>query len=130
VAFTNLLNHKCDVYHIRKTDTSPGYNLPSSPSFSYPDEPDIKDLICHFSVKSGGLLTSNVSQNEPYAILDGNQKLILPLSADVRLNDKIIDCQDGCEYTAGLPKKVRNHHKFVMLRRTDEQKPIGAVNHG
>ena len=130
MSFSGLLNHKCNVYHTQKTNKSPGYMLPSSPSFSYPDEPDIKELICHFSVKSGGLLSDGIKQHEPYAVLDGTVKLVFPITADIRLNDKIINCDDGYEYTAGLPKKIRNHHKYVLLRRTDEQKPIGAVDNG
>ena len=36
-----LLDHKCDIYHIREEGKSPGYNLPASPHFSYLEEPDI-----------------------------------------------------------------------------------------
>jgi hypothetical protein len=130
MSFSAMLNHKCDVYHIVKTDKSPGYGLPSSPSFSYPETPDIQDLPCHFNIKSGGLLTNSIQQTEPYAVLDGSIKLVLPFGSDIRLNDKIINRENGLEYTAGVPVNVRGHHMYVMLRRTDEQQPIGAVNYG
>ena len=33
MSFETMLNHKCDVYHMQRDDMSPGYGLPSSPSF-------------------------------------------------------------------------------------------------
>lgn len=127
MAFSNLLNHKCNVYHIQKSNKSLGYNLPSMSSFSYPGEPDITDLPCHFNVRNGGLLSDSIRQNEPYATLEGNIKLNVPFGTDIRLNDKVINLENGFEYTAGVPVKVRNHHIYVMLRRTDRQRPIGVV---
>ena len=127
MAFSNLLNHKCDVYHNVKTSTSPGYNLPGSPKFSYPDTPDITEVPCHFEIRVG---TQSISQKEPQADFDANIKLVYLNGTDIRINDKIVDIEDGFEYTAGKPRKVRNHHMFVMLTRTDEQKPIGVVKNG
>ena len=121
MAFSNLLNHKCDVYHAVKTDTSPGYNLPGSPKFSYPETPDIADVPCHFESRVG---TQSVSQKEPKAVFDANIKLVYLIGTDIRLNDKIADTYDGFEYTAGKPRKVRNHHMYVMLRRTSEQEAL------
>ncbi len=122
--FEDMLNHRCDVYHIQKTDTSPGYGLPSSPSFSYPDTPDISGLSCHFSVKSGVTVGLNIVQREPYATLEGRVKLTLSLGSDIRINDKIVNLETGYEYTAEAPTQIRDHHLVVMLRRTDEQEKI------
>ena len=121
MAFANLLNHKCDVYHNTKTNTSPGYNLPGSPKFSYPDTPDITEAPCHFEMRVG---TQSISQKEPQAVFDATIKFVYLTGTDIRINDKIVDQFDGFEYTAGKPRKVRNHHMFVMLRRTSEQEAL------
>ena len=117
MGFEALLNHTCDIYHIVKSDNSPGLGLPGSPEFSYPDAPDISGLHCHFNLR-GAL---RFAQNEPYAALDGRVKLNLPLGTDVRLNDKIVHIETGCEYIAEIPIPIRAHHIIVMLRRTDGQ---------
>jgi hypothetical protein len=116
-----MLNHRCDIYHIQRTDASPGYNLPGSPLFSYPDAPDIARVACHFNVKSG---SRSIVQNEPQADYEAKIKLVYPLGVDIRLNDKIVDCGTGYEYTADIPVKIRNHHEYVMLRRTKNQEAL------
>lgn len=120
MSFETMLNHKCDVYHMLREDTSPGYNLPSSPTFSYPTAPDIADLQCHFAV--GG--TRTVVQGEPQANYQASIKLVVPIGTDIRLNDKIIEKSSGYEYTADIPVQVREHHIFVMLTRKSAQEPL------
>ena len=112
-----LMNHTCDIYHIKSEDASPGFNLPSSPVFSYPDTPDIAGLHCHFALR-GGL---RYGQNEPYGALEGRVKLNLPWGTDVRINDKIVHLETGYEYIAEAPIPIRSHHIIVMLRRTTQQ---------
>lgn len=124
MSFDTMLNHKCDVYHIKREDKSPGYGLPSSPSFSYSGTPDIVDLACHFNTKNGGVSALLVTQSEPMANLEGKIKLVLPLGTDIRLNDKIVNKQNGYEYTAEVPVQVRNHHLYVMVKRTTAQEPL------
>ena len=51
MAFEDFLDHLCDIYHDREEQVTPGYGLPASPSFSYPEEPDISEQACHFGVK-------------------------------------------------------------------------------
>ena len=114
MGFSNFLNHACDIYHIRKAEASPGYNLPSSPTFSYPDRPDEKAVPCHFHIRSG---TAEVSQDEPQAKYRARLKLSLPAGTDVRVNDKIIDCGTGYEYTAEIPRQIQHHHVIVFITR-------------
>lgn len=116
-----LLNHKCNIYHIKKEGKSPGYGLAASPSFSYPEEPDIKEQDCHFGVKTASV---TVTQTAPANLMEAKIKLTLPIGTDVRLNDKIINCATGLEYTAEQPVNVRNHHLFVYLKRTSEQEAL------
>lgn len=121
MSFDAMLNHKCDVYHIKREDESPGYDLPSSPSFSYSEAPDIVDLVCHFGVKGR---TQIIVQNEPQADYQAKIKLTVPLGSDIRLNDKIVDKSSGYEYTADIPIRVRDHHLFVMLSRKASQEAL------
>lgn len=116
-----LFDHKCDIYHIRKEGKSPGYGLAASPSFNYPDEPDIKEQECHFGVKSAAV---TVTQAVPTNLMDAKIKLTIPIGTDIRINDKIVNCDTGLEYTAEQPINVRNHHIFVYLKKTEGQKAL------
>lgn len=117
MGFDALLQHTCNIFHIQSDAASPGFNLPTSPEFSYPPEPDIAGLRCHFALR-GAL---RYHQNEPYGALEGRVKLNLPWGCDVRINDKIVHLETGYEYIAEAPIPIRNHHIIVMLRRTKPQ---------
>lgn len=121
MSLESLLNHTCDIYHIQKEGKSPGFGLATSPSFSYPAEPDISGQTCHFGVKS---MSVTITQTEPANLMDAKIKLTLPIGTDVRLNDKIVDCATGLEYTAEQPVNVRNHHLFVYIKRKEAQKVL------
>lgn len=116
-----LLDHQCDIYHITSTSQSPGYGLPASSVFSYPDEPDLSSVPCHFGIHSRSV---TLDQKEPMQIMDSRIKLTLPIGTDVRINDKIIDCDTGYEYTAEEPHNIRDHHIFVYIRKETAQQPL------
>ena len=65
-----------------------------------------------------------ITQTEPANMMEAKIKLTLPLGTDVRLNDKIVDCASGLEYTAEQPINVRNHHLFVFLKRKEGQQAL------
>lgn len=121
MAFEDFLDHTCDIYHIVKGKASPGYNLPSSPSFEYSKTPDISGQECHFGVRS---MSISINQQEPQNVLEGKIKLTLPAGTDIRLNDKIVECSTGLEYTAETPRNIRGHHTFVYIQRVDKQKAL------
>lgn len=121
MSLENLLNHTCDIYHIKEGEKSPGYGLPSSPSFSYLEEPDISGQSCHFGVRSASI---TVTQTAPANLMDAKIKLTLPIGTDVRLNDKIVDCATGMEYTAEQPINVRDHHLFVYIKKIDKERHL------
>lgn len=121
MGFQEFLNHRCDIYHVRRTDTSPGYSLPASPAFSYPDTPDEPGVPCHFGLRNG---TERIIQNQPNASLETRIKLSLPIGTDIRLNDKIVNCDSGYEFTAEIPHDIQGHHLIVWLHRTDRQEPL------
>lgn len=112
----DFFDHKCNIFHIRENGASPGYSLPDSPAFSYPDEPDISDLACHFGVRTQSV---TIGQAAPVNLMDASIKLALPSGTDVRLNDKIVDCDTGYEYTAEVPRNIRGHHIFVYVKKKD-----------
>ena len=119
MSLEKLLNHTCDIYHIQRKDVSIGYGLATSPSFYYSEEPDISSQKCHFGVNSQNM---NITQTAPANIMESKVKLTLPIEADIRINDKIIDCETGAEYTAEQPINVRNHHIFVFIHKVGGEK--------
>lgn len=121
MSLENLLNHLCDIYHIQERTDSPGFGLPSSPSFSYLPEPDIHAQQCHFSVRFKSV---TITQTAPANLMDAKIKLTLPVGTDVRCNDKIVDCMNGLEYTAEQPINIRGHHIFVYIKRIGGQKAL------
>lgn len=121
MAFEDFFDHYCDIYHIDEATASPGYGLAASPSFSYPVEPDIKALHCHFGVRSQ---TVTVTQTAPANLMDAKIKLSLPAGTDVRLNDKIVNCTTFLEYTAEQPVNIRGHHIFVYIKKIGGQRAL------
>ncbi len=112
-------NHTCDIYHIKAHSDSPGYGLPDSMGkYSYDETPDIETVKCHFGVKSANIV---INQQEPRNMLDARIKLTLPIGTDIRINDKVVNCDTGFEYTAEQPINVRDHHLFVYIKRLDNQ---------
>ena len=112
MAFENYLNDLCDIYHAQKSTDSPGYGLTKQPAFSYPAEPDVPGVACHFGVKSE---STSINQTAPVNVKESRIKLTLPTGTDVRLNDKIIDKKNGYEYIAEIPHDIHGHHLFVYV---------------
>lgn len=121
MAIEDFLDHKCDIYHIIETKASPGYNLPASSNFKYPETPDIAEVPCHFGVK-GQTLT--IVQQQPQNDMETEIKLTLPAGTDIRTNDQIRDCATGYFYTAKVPRNIRGHHTFAYIQRTTPQRAL------
>ena len=117
----DFFDHKCDIYHIREEQETPGFGLPGSSAFHYPEEPDIAGLSCHFGIHS---LSVQIHQTEPVNIMDDKTKLTLPRGTDVRLNDRIVDIDTGFEYIADEPHNIRGHHVYVMISKKDRQRDL------
>lgn len=112
MAFEDLLDHRCDIYHIQKTDRPMGYGI-TAPSFVYPETPDLTDIPCHFNVSDSGSMQQTGDVNEYIAV----GKLQLPVETEVYVNDKIVDLRSGLHYRAEIPKNIRNHHIIVNIQR-------------
>ena len=121
MSFEQMLDHTCDIYHIQTQAASPGSGRAASPSFSYPEEPDIKEQPCHFGVKARAV---TITQTAPANLMDAKIKLTLPIGTDVRLNDKIVDCATHLEYTAEQPVPIRGHHLIAYIKMVGGQKPL------
>lgn len=119
----DFFDHKCNIFHIVKTSSSPGYGLPagSDERYGYGSKADISEVPCHFGVKSSSI---TIIQGEPQNDMDARIKLTLPIGTDVRLNDKIVSLETGLEYTAEQPRNIRDHHIFVYIKRVDKQRPL------
>ena len=111
MALADFLDHKCDIYHLIQSKDSPGYGLPDSPVFNYNNKPDEKEIPCHFGIES---LDAETEQKQPQNILREN----------IRINDRIVDCNSGLEYTAERPRNIRGHHIFVYIKRIKEQEAL------
>lgn len=120
MSFENLLDQRCAIYHMKKEGKSLGYGI-TGEAFSYPEEPDMPDVPCHFNVSDTGTLNQTEDANE-YTMVG---KLNLPYGTDVRVNDKIIDLGSGIAYYAEIPRNIRNHHVTVQIQRKGKVK--GAV---
>ena len=59
--------------------------------------------------------STSISQTAPANIKESRIKLALPTGTDVRLNDKIVDRKNGCEYIAEIPHDIHGHHLFVYV---------------
>lgn len=114
MAFEDLLDHKCAIYHLKKDKKSLGYGIETS-DYTYASEPDLSDIPCHFNVKNHGAGSMEQTENANEYIVVG--KLQLPFGTEVYVNDKIVDLTTGLTYTAEIPRSIRNHHVIVQIQR-------------
>ena len=115
MAISDFFDHKCTIFHLMKSQTDRGYGIVDSNIYKYPEKPNGRDIDipCHFHVKTG---LDSIVQTDPLNLYHARVKISLPVSTDIRLNDKIIS-EDGYEYIAELPRKIRNHHIIVYANR-------------
>ena len=120
MSLEELLDHKCDIYHMVGEVGASSYGLPGEETFDYPETPDISNIDCHFSSKG----TEGVSQTDPKNILMGTLTLTLPFGTNIRINDKVVNKSNNLEYTAAVPRNVRTHHVKVQLYRNFIQEAL------
>ncbi len=111
MSFRSLLTDKCDIYHLTESTSTPGYGLPGEAVFDYPEMPDVVDVPCKFTEKG-----QNITQGEPGAEIVHSFAVSFMISADVRLNDKVVF--NGAAFKAQIPRKIKNHHvEIVVIRK-------------
>lgn len=120
MAWEDMLNHQCDIYHVDKIEINLGYGITDTENFSYPEVPDLEDVACHFHIKTGSYV---ITQNEPVNNYDARVKVSFPIGTDIRVNDKVVSKETGFTYIAELPRTIRNdHHIIVFCNRQDDVK--------
>lgn len=113
MSFENLMDHRCDLYHLTESIQSPGYGLPGEYQYEYHHHPDELDVGCHFAVKDSTIKTT---QNQPEQMLEGRIKLVLPLGSPIRMNDKVVWKENQTVFISEYPRIIRNHHLMVYLK--------------
>lgn len=113
LAIEDLFDHRCSIYHLQTTTTDPGFGLPGQTTHSYPDTPDLENVPCHFNVGA----SAQMVQQEPMNTYLYTGKLQLPAGTDVRANDKIVNEENGLDFTAQVPQNIRGHHMTVTIQR-------------
>ncbi len=123
MSIEELFDHKCDIYHLVTEENNPGYNLPSSPFHEHPSEAAEKAVKCHFNIKAGN--STSMVQTEPQNVFSERTKLNLKAGTDIRLHDKVVNCETGLEYTVvAPPRNIRGHHIAAFIERIGGQKPL------
>jgi len=112
MAIEDLFDHKCSIYHLQTIVTDMGFGV-TSESTGYPDIPDLAAVPCHFSSAASTQMNQTESFNE--YLYTG--KLKLPAGTDVRVNDRIVDDENGLEYYAQVPRNIRGNHVAVVIYR-------------
>ena len=118
--YSDFLNDRCDIYHLQTGEVSVGYGISAATaSHSYPDEPDLTDVPCHFN-RHG--IFEGLGESAPARMYYGATKVQFPKGTDVRVNDRIVDKVTGVQYTISIPYMVgRNHHIAAQVSRMTQE---------
>lgn len=109
---------KCDIYHLNSNEAVMKFGLPSGMEFKYSERPNISKQPCKFHVVNENIKQEQGSPDNKLII---TRKLSYPADVDINVNDKIVDCRTGFEYTALQPNNIRGHHNTVTLVRKQTQ---------
>ncbi|MGE8207677.1 DUF3599 family protein [Heyndrickxia sp. NPDC080065] len=116
MSYSNLLTHRCDIYHLKKKNSYDGgsFGIPTNDlqeEYYYEDQADLTDASCYFSEKN-----QSIFQGEPENSVIQSFLVHFLSSIDVRTNDKVI--WNGVEFKLQIPKKIKNHHIEVTAIRS------------
>ncbi|GAK11394.1 DUF3599 family protein [Geomicrobium sp. JCM 19039] len=115
MSYEQLLDHKCDVYHLVKSERGPGFGVPiesGQPQFDYPEVPDDAAVPCYFAEKS-----QSITQGQPGNLIVHRFLIHFLPDTDVRMNDKVV--WEGVTYTLQKPRMIKNHHIEVTAVRSE-----------
>jgi len=116
MSYQSLLTDRCDIFHLQKEQAAGNlYGIPvqdKQPVFSYPEEPDQVDQACYFTEKN-----QSITQQEPNATIHQSYLVHFPITADVRVNDKVV--WEGITLKLQKPRKIKNHHIEVVAMRSE-----------
>lgn len=116
MSYQSLLTDRCDIYHLQEEQAAGNhFGIPvqdAQPVFSYPDEPDQVDQACYFTERN-----QNITQQEPNATIHQSYLVHFPITADVRLNDKVV--WESITLKLQKPRRIKNHHIEVVAMRSE-----------
>jgi len=116
MSYEDLLTHECDVYHLKTRPVGGGgFGIPSEDrqkEYYYDDVPDVVGQKCYLTEKSQA-----ITQAEPNNTIVQTFNAHFPVSADIRINSKVI--WEEITLKAQKPRKIKNHHQEVTLIRRD-----------
>ncbi|MBU8728331.1 DUF3599 family protein [Bacillus pumilus] len=116
MSYQSLLTDRCNIYHLQEEQkTGNLYGIPvqdAQPLFSYPDEADQVDQACYFTEKN-----QSITQQEPNATIHQSYLVHFPITADVRVNDKVV--WEGVTLKLQKPRQIKNHHIEVVAMRSE-----------
>lgn len=116
MAFLDFLDHSCDIYHVIVEDISLGYGIEGIKKRRYPSEADAT-YKCHFAQSGSSGTVNTYHSDPPHTLNEDRIKVVFPLEADIRANDKVIDHRTGFVYYMEIPRTIRNHHKYAFVKR-------------
>lgn len=112
MAIEDLFDHRCSIYHLGEHEVDKGYGIVTT-EYGYGETPDLEHIPCHFNVNA----SAQMVQQEPMNTYLYTGKLNLPAGTDIRLNDKVVNEDNGIEFTAQIPQDIRGHHMTVTVQR-------------
>lgn len=117
MAFEDFLKDKCSIYRLSKQEKDKGFGQKEE-IYEYSDVATYDDVSCHFLTNSKSV---NTAQQEPNSKMFINGFVTLLQGQDVKINDKIINKENGVEYTVKFINSINGHHKKVEIFRKDLQ---------
>jgi len=116
MSIESLLTDHCDIYHLDNENTStPTFGVPVEDfqkEFSYPSAPDEVVVKSYFTEEN-----QSIVQSEPNNQISETLKAFFLLGTDIRKNDKVVF--DGDSYIAQKPRRIKNSHIEVRVKRSD-----------
>lgn len=116
MSYQSLLTDRCDIYHLKEEQVAGNhYGIPVQDTqlvFSYPDEADRVNQACYFTEKN-----QSITQQEPNATIHQSYLVHFPITADVRINDKVV--WEGVTLKLQKPRQIKNHHIEVVAMRSE-----------
>lgn len=111
MSFQSSLTDRVNIHHLK---TKPGrleYGVQYPDEQYYDSVADSTNVPCRFSKNY-----SRITQEQPNAVIDESFTVYFAMSADIRLNDKIIR-SDGVEFFLRTPLSPMRHHWQVEAYR-------------
>lgn len=116
MSIKSMLTDRCDIYHLTSEETTkPTYGVPTTDfqvKHTYDSSPDHIDVHSYFAE-----VNQTIVQAEPDTKITEIMRATFLIGTDIRKSDKIVF--DGTTYIAQKPRKIKNSHIEVKVKRVD-----------